>query len=107
MIYFGVFVLWLLGLLACAVLAIVRPFRVIAVYLATTGTLAAWTSFAVSTLMIFLPGFLGLNPDGDLSKFLLIGGYLAGIVGGGVLGVVLGVILARGLTRGRALPDVR
>lgn len=103
MIYFLIFPLWLAGLAGCGILALFRPLRVASLYLALSGTLAVWLSFALSTLALVAPSLLGLDPDNDWAGWLLIGGYLAGLGIGGALGLVLGALLARRLTKGRPI----
>jgi hypothetical protein len=99
MIYFLIFPLWLVGLALCAALAIYKPARVLAVYLALSGSFAVILSFVTSTLIVLLPGWLGLSLNFSGAGVVVLGGYLIGMVGGGVLGAVLGAGLAWWLTR--------
>ncbi|MDP1911780.1 hypothetical protein [Brevundimonas sp.] len=103
MIYFLILPLWILGLLGCGFLALFKPVRVLAAYLALMGTVGVWLSFALSTLALVAPAWIDLPFDSSVGGILLIGGYLAGMAGGGILGTVLGALLARKLTGKRPI----
>lgn len=103
MIYFLILPLWILGLLGCGLLAIFKPMRVLAAYLALMGTTGVWLSFALSTLALVVPAWIDLPSNSNFSGMMLIGGYLAGMAGGGILGAVLGALLARKLTGKRPI----
>ncbi|MDP1778047.1 MAG: hypothetical protein Q8K90_05505 [Brevundimonas sp.] len=103
MIYFLILPLWILGLLGCGLLALFKPVRVLAAYLALMGTAGVWLSLALSTLALVVPAWINLPSDSNVGGFLLIGGYLAGMAGGGILGAVLGALLAQKLTGKRPI----
>ena len=103
MIYFLIVPLWILGLLGCGFLALFKPVRVLAAYLALMGTVGVWLSLALSTLVLVVPAWIDLPFDSSAGGILLIWGYMAGMAGGGILGAVLGALLARKLTGRRPI----
>jgi len=103
MIFFLLLPLWLIGLLGCAVLAIFRPLRVLAVYCATMGTLGVWMSLILSTLALMAPAWLGTPTGNGMDGVLLIGGYIVGCGVGGLVGIAAGAWIARKITKARPI----
>ena len=99
MIYFLIIPLWLVGLAVCAVLAVFKPARVLAIYLSLSGTFAVILSLVLSTLVLVVPGPLGLTPEFFGGGLLFLAAYAVSALGGGVVGAALGAALAWRITR--------
>ncbi|HYC98406.1 hypothetical protein [Brevundimonas sp.] len=95
----------LAGVGVCGLLALFRPTRVIAVYLASIAVCSVGVAFALAAAGLFgawlLYPYPGSGGDGQGLTMAIWG--LVGLGVGGLAGAGVGIMLAHRLTRGRPL----
>ena len=102
MVFFLVLPLWALVMIGAAVLLAFRRSRWLAIFAMATSTCAVIASFGLSTLGLFIGGYIGNLVRPELSGLLAISGYATGLLGGGLLGAAGGVFIVWRLHRQRS-----
>jgi len=98
LIFFLLLPLWLLCVLAGAVLCFFRRFRFVSLYLICIPTGGLLVSFAFSTLALLLGPKLFGNARENWTGVVLLLAYVAAFAAGGLVGLIAGLFAARKAT---------